>query len=266
MNKLEQAARQALEALAGMLAIVDDSQAVAGYHLNGELEPWEGFPEVEEVRAAITALREALEAAPEPAAIPAEWLEEAFRDGWAMCRDSKIVGEEEEDWAFANSTTNSRMIDAQQAAPQPAAAQRKPWKDGDTAALVNALRDVAVKYHASQQLRERIAELVRPLSQKAAAQPSVVGQKPVSAIHLGWDRLDNGQLVATYFLPVAEMAAPKLYTAPQPARQPLTDVQVASACISYRQDFGRLSKRDQEHLCFQAREWDRAISQARGEA
>ena len=60
MNKLEQAARQALEAMAGMLAIVDDSQAVAGYHLNGELEPWEGFPEVEEARAAITALREAL--------------------------------------------------------------------------------------------------------------------------------------------------------------------------------------------------------------
>lgn len=58
---LAQAARQALEAMAGMLAIVDDSQAVAGYHLNGELEPWEGFPEVEEVRAAITALREALE-------------------------------------------------------------------------------------------------------------------------------------------------------------------------------------------------------------
>lgn len=69
---LAEAARQALEALAGMLAIVDDSQAVAGYHLNGELEPWEGFPEVEEVRAAITALREALEAAPQPTAVAQE--------------------------------------------------------------------------------------------------------------------------------------------------------------------------------------------------
>ena len=59
-TKQAQAARQALEVMAGMLAIVDDSQAVAGYHLNGELEPWEGFPEVEEARAAITALREAL--------------------------------------------------------------------------------------------------------------------------------------------------------------------------------------------------------------
>lgn len=44
---------------------------------------------------------------------------------------------------------------------------RKPWKDGDTAALVNALRDVAVKYHATQQLRERIAELVHPLAKMA---------------------------------------------------------------------------------------------------
>lgn len=99
MNKLEQAARQALEALE--------------YHVE-QTRP------IQRTAEAITALREALEAGPQPAAIPAEWLEEAFRDGWAMCRDSEIVGEEEEDWAFANSTTNSRMIDAQQAAPQPA--------------------------------------------------------------------------------------------------------------------------------------------------
>lgn len=71
-NSLVQAARQALEALTGMLAIVDDSQAVAGYHLNGELETWEGFPEVEEARVAITTLREALEAAPQPAAVEQE--------------------------------------------------------------------------------------------------------------------------------------------------------------------------------------------------
>lgn len=74
---LEQATRQALEALAGMLAIVDDSQAVAGYHLNGELEPWEGFPEVEESRVAITALREALEA------VPTDSNHEAFKLGYA---------------------------------------------------------------------------------------------------------------------------------------------------------------------------------------
>lgn len=59
-TKLTQAARQALEALRGLLAIADDSQGVAGYHLNGEIEPWSGFPEVEEAGAAITALREVL--------------------------------------------------------------------------------------------------------------------------------------------------------------------------------------------------------------
>lgn len=71
-TKLAQAARQALEALRGLLAIADDSQGVAGYHLNGEIEPWSGFPEVEEAGAAITALREALDAAPQPTAVAQE--------------------------------------------------------------------------------------------------------------------------------------------------------------------------------------------------
>ena len=51
--------------------------------------------------------------------VPAEWLEQAYREGWAACRDAETIGEEAEDWAFGNSTANSRMIDAQQAAPQP---------------------------------------------------------------------------------------------------------------------------------------------------
>ena len=54
--------------------------------------------------------------------------------------------------------------------------------------------------------------------------------------------------------------------ASQPARQPLTDAQVVIACSGFRRDFGRLTYGEQEHLCFQAREWDRAISKARGEA
>ena len=51
--RLIAAAPELLSALAGMLAIVNDSQSVAGYHLNGELEPWDGFPEIERARAAI---------------------------------------------------------------------------------------------------------------------------------------------------------------------------------------------------------------------
>lgn len=59
-------------------------------------------------------------AAGEQNAVSAEWLEQAYREGWAACRDAETIGEEAEDWAFGNSTANSRMIDAQQAAPQPA--------------------------------------------------------------------------------------------------------------------------------------------------
>lgn len=44
----------------------------------------------------------------------AQWLEDAFREGWASCRDAEFVGEDEEDWKFGNSTANSRMIDLQQ--------------------------------------------------------------------------------------------------------------------------------------------------------
>ena len=50
--------------------------------------------------------------------VPAEWLEQAYREAWAACRDAETIGEEAEDWAFGNSTANSRMIDAQQAAPR----------------------------------------------------------------------------------------------------------------------------------------------------
>ena len=57
--------------------------------------------------------------------VPAEWLEQAYREGWAACRDAETIGEEAEDWAFGNSTANSRMIDAQQAAPQHEV--QEPW-------------------------------------------------------------------------------------------------------------------------------------------
>lgn len=42
-------------------------------------------------------------------------LETAWRDGWAKCRDAEQVGQEAEDWAFGQSTTNSAAIDAAQA-------------------------------------------------------------------------------------------------------------------------------------------------------
>ena len=87
-------------------------------------------------------LRAALAASPTPTAeqqaapkaapgeqntVPAEWLEQAYREGWAACRDAETIEEEAEDWAFGNSTANSRMIDAQQAAPQQGAQEPVAW-------------------------------------------------------------------------------------------------------------------------------------------
>lgn len=60
--------------------------------------------------------------------VPAEWLEQAYREGWAACRDAETIGEEAEDWAFGNSTANSRMIDAQQAAPKQEAQEPVAWQ------------------------------------------------------------------------------------------------------------------------------------------
>lgn len=36
-----------IQALRGLLSIIDDSSGVAGYHLNGNIADWGGFPEVE---------------------------------------------------------------------------------------------------------------------------------------------------------------------------------------------------------------------------
>lgn len=49
-------------------------------------------------------------------------------------------------------------------------------KDGDIAALVNRLRDIAVKYRDTQQLRERIAAEIRPLAAHLAARRMPCGQ------------------------------------------------------------------------------------------
>lgn len=72
-------------------------------------------------------------------------------------------------------------------------------------------------------------------------------------------------LLAVRELPRIEGALREaLEPASQPARQPLTDKQIASACFSYRHDFGLLSKQEQESIIFQAREWERALEKERG--
>lgn len=52
------------------------------------------------------------------------------------------------------------------ATPQPVPiAQAEPLSDGEIAKVVNELRDVALQFHSTQQLRERIAQVVVPLLQ-----------------------------------------------------------------------------------------------------
>ena len=52
---IQDAAPQILRALKSLLAIVDESRAVAGYHLSGEEAAWSDFPEVHVARAAVAA-------------------------------------------------------------------------------------------------------------------------------------------------------------------------------------------------------------------
>jgi len=58
----------------------------------------------------------------QPAQEPvAQWLEDAFREGWEAYRESEFASKITEDWAFGNSFANCRMIDLQQnTPPQPA--------------------------------------------------------------------------------------------------------------------------------------------------
>jgi hypothetical protein len=71
-------------------------------------------------------------------------------------------------------------------------------------------------------------------------------------------------IIEGMIVPVIEQELPvgsKLYTTP-PAAQPavpLTERDLASACLSYRHDFGLMDETNRGLLMFQAREWARAF-------
>jgi hypothetical protein len=55
-------------------------------------------------------------------------------------------------------------------------------KDHEIAQAINSLRDIAIKYHATQQLRERIVGVVVPLVRRQPAQPSPpTGAEPLNS-------------------------------------------------------------------------------------
>ncbi|MFC4924755.1 hypothetical protein [Delftia deserti] len=80
------------------------------------------------------------------------------------------------------------MVLTNLASKAPMAAPAAPWKDHQTARLVNDLRDCAIKYHGAGQLRERIAHIVVPLCDQlkgalaAPAAPAVDALAPVQAL------------------------------------------------------------------------------------
>lgn len=104
-----------------------------------------------------------------------------------ICTDVAELGDRNSpaDWPEAMLVTRAELhtivIAALSEEQRPAA-----WNDGKTAALVNALRDTAVEYHATQQLRERIAHLVRPIAQQIAqalTRPAYLSEADQHALH-----------------------------------------------------------------------------------
>ena len=87
-------------------------------------------------------------------------------------------------------------------------------KDGQVAALVNELRDIAIKFHGAGQLRERIAQVIRPLfrSPPAASTPAVPEPSPGAEggerrILDTYDKLHEGKIGAHWLWCVIEQIA-----------------------------------------------------------
>lgn len=234
MTNLDKAARQALEALAGMFAIVDDSQAVAGYHLNGELEPWEGFPEVEEARAAITALREALEAAPQP---PEEAESDLPSDSSTKLAETILS-----DCGCSSNYTPllervakriDRHIEALEAVP--AESNHEAFKLGYAKGVDDAERRAKAR----------------------GEQPSAVEQEPVAGVVIDGSLYVPALVkIGTEDAHIAKFGGSRLYTTPQPTRQPLTGEQIDDALV--RVNYCALTPKGIQHAVA------RAIERAHG--
>ena len=115
-----------------------------------------------------------------------------------------------------------------------------------------------------------MASVSRPTERPIMTNPTPHGQVPdahnTTAI--------PGAAAEQLFIPAGWNKAggsnPPLYTAAQvaaltaaPGVQSLSDGQIASACMSYRHDFGLLEPDERAKIMFTAREWERAFSKER---
>jgi hypothetical protein len=106
--------------------------------------------------------------------------------------------------------------------------------------------------------------LAAEVDKMLTAQQSEPVQKPVAQVvqvfddvkAIGWLNSD-GHPALMELPPVGT----KFYTSPPAAQTavPLTEKCLASACLSYRHDFGLMDETDRGLLMFQAREWARAF-------
>jgi len=127
------------------------------------------------------------EAVAQPAQEPvAQWLEDAFREGWEAYRESEFASKITEDWAFGNSFANCRMIDLQQNTPP------QPVQDVD--------------YWIREATAARQAEMA--LRRELDAQPA---QEPVAHVYL-FD--DDGRPLIAWDNAKGVQIGDKLYTAP----------------------------------------------------
>lgn len=71
-----------------------------------------------------------------------------------------------------------KMEESKPAPNPPSTHSNFPRKDHNTAELINALRDRAVKYHGAEQLRAQLANLIHPVCDRLKAAEGVTRQKP----------------------------------------------------------------------------------------
>jgi hypothetical protein len=117
----------------------------------------------------ITFLRAELEGYKESLRTSTDWVHELQAKLDAIQKQEPVAWREWIDgWQYSEESGSGTPLYAQPVAPQ-----QGPAKDHEVRELVNRLTEVAKTYHATQQLRERIAGEIRPFAlQQPVAQPA----------------------------------------------------------------------------------------------